>query len=225
MIKALIDLIFPRVCSYCDVPLYEGEAVLCTKCRHDLPLCEWTNSQDNVITDKLRGRVDLQFADALLYFEKRNKTQSLIHDLKYKNQKHISSYLGKWHASMLATQKWTKDIDVIVPVPLHSKRLKSRGYNQVEDYAKEISGTLGCTFDNRLLKRNHYSRTQVFKNRLSRTEVIEHNFILNSNHNYEGKHIVLSDDLITTGSTAEACFLELQKIKNVKLSLLVMAVA
>jgi len=225
MIKPLLDLLFPKVCSSCDAPLYSGEVVLCTPCRHDLPLCAWKNPKDNLITDKLRGRVDLNYADALLYFEKRNKTQSLIHDLKYKKQEHISSYLGQWQASKLTTEKWANQIDVIVPVPLHYKRLKYRGYNQVEGYARELSNVLGCVYDDTLLKRKQYSRTQVFKNRLSRTDVIEHNFMLNATQKYEGKHIALADDLITTGATAEACFLELSKIKDVKLSMLVMAVA
>ena len=225
MLLPLLDLIFPKVCFTCDAVLYHGEAEICTLCRHDLPLCDWPNSQENMITDKLKGRVNLQHADALLYFEKRNKTQHLIHELKYKKQQQISSFLGQWHASKLKQKEWATTIDVITPVPIHTKRLRQRGYNQVHDYAREISKTLGCHFDNNLLKRNHYSRTQVFKNRSLRTDVIEHNFVLHQAKKYEGMHIVLADDLITTGSTAEACFLELSKLKDVKLSLLVMAVA
>jgi len=225
MLTSLINLIFPKVCFTCDAVLYQGEAEICTRCRHDLPLCNWPSSKENLITDKLKGRVDLHHADALLYFEKRNKTQHLIHELKYKNQKQISSFLGQWHASKLRHDEWTKTIDVITPVPIHARRLRQRGYNQVRDYALEISKTLGCHFDDNLLKRNHYSRTQVFKSRILRTDVIEHNFALHQAESYEGKHIVLADDLITTGSTAEACFIELSRLTKVKLSLLVMAVA
>ena len=87
MLAALIDLIFPKVCFTCDTILHEGEADLCTHCRHDLPVCNWSNSQQNFIVDKLKGRVDITHADALLYFEKRNKTQHLIHELKYKSSK------------------------------------------------------------------------------------------------------------------------------------------
>ena len=145
--------------------------------------------------------------------------------MRNKKQVTISSFLGRWHAATLQSQAWVKTIDVIAPVPLHSRRLRQRGYNQVHEYAHELCKGLNCTFEKSLLKRKHYSRTQVFKNRLLRTDVIEHNFILNTSKNYEGKHIVLADDLITTGSTAEACFIELSKIKGVKLSLLVMAVA
>ncbi len=225
MLTPLLDLFFPKVCFTCDTVLYHGETEICTLCRHDLPLCDWPDSKENIITEKLKGRVNLQHADALLYFEKRNKTQHLIHELKYKKQKQLSSFLGQWHASRLKLKDWTKSIDVIMPVPLHSRRLRQRGYNQVHDYAREISKSLGCHFENNGLKRNHYSRTQVFKNRLLRTEVIGQNFILNQTTGFEGKHIALADDLITTGSTAEACFLELSKLKDVKLSLLVMAVA
>jgi ComF family protein len=225
MLRPLIDLIFPKICFTCDAVLFQGETEICTRCRHELPLCDWPNSKENLITNTLKGRVSLLHADALLYFEKKNKTQHLIHELKYKKQQQISGFLGKWHAAKLRSYPWAATIDIIIPVPLHAKRLKQRGFNQVDDYAREISKALGCQYENKLLKRNHYSRTQVFKNRSRRTEVIGHNFVLNTQKKYEGKHIALADDLITTGSTAEACFLELSKIKDVKLSLLVMAVA
>jgi ComF family protein len=198
---------------------------MCTSCRHEIPECSWSNPKDNLASDKLKGRVQLEFSDALLYFEKGNKTQDLLHDLKYRNQKEISSYLGQWHAESLKEKDWTKGIDYIVPVPIHQRRKRQRGYNQVEDYARTLCKTLNCTYEDNLLFRKNHSRTQVFKNRLARTEVIEQNFYINTKKNYEGKHIALADDLITTGATAEACFLQLMQITDVKLSLLVMSVA
>ncbi len=225
MFRGLIDLLFPEVCSSCECSLLEGEKVLCTRCRHDLPVCNWKDHQQNFVSDKLKGRVKLNFADALLYFEKGNKTQSLLHDLKYKGQENISRYLGLWHAENLKQMDWSKDIDYIIPVPTHPKRRRERGYNQVEGYAKAIQQVLGCGYSDELLQRKNFSKTQVFKNRLSRTEVIEHNFILNPAEKYFGKHIALTDDLITTGATAEACFIQLSKLKDVRLSLIVMAVA
>jgi len=225
LFQGLLDLIFPKVCSACECSLLEAEELLCTRCRHDLPLCDWKNHSDNLVTDKLKGRVQLSHADALFYFEKGNKAQALIHDLKYKNQKHISAYLGRWHGENLKQYAWAKDIDVIVPVPIHAKRRRQRGYNQVEDYARALSQAIDCEYNDKLLKRNHYSTTQVFKNRLARTDVIGHNFILEPDEKCNGKHIALTDDLITTGATAEACFIQLNKLKDVKLSLIVMGVA
>ncbi|NBC58845.1 MAG: ComF family protein [Bacteroidetes bacterium] len=226
LFQGALDLLFPKVCMSCEAQLHTGEELLCTSCRFDIPECNWTNPGDNLITDKLLGRVPLVYADALLYFEKRNKTQKLIHELKYKNQEHISKYLGLWHAEKLKRNAWTSTIDAIIPVPIHAKRKRERGYNQVEGYTKALCQKLNCEYNDKLLYRKHYSRTQVFKNRLARTGVIEHNFILNPKavkSNY--KHLALADDLITTGATAEACFIQLSKLKHIKLSLLVMAVA
>lgn len=225
LFKGLIDLIFPQVCISCDVPLLTGEKLFCTTCRHDIPECHWKNPQENLVIDKLKGRVPLAFADALLYFEKGNKTQDLIHELKYRNQEHISGYLGQWHAENLKNFSWLDTADIIIPVPVHARRKRERGYNQVVGYAKALSEMLDCKYEDKLLYRKHYSRTQVFKTRLARTDVIEHNFLIKNHENYSGKHIVLADDLITTGATAEACFLQLMKIPDVKLSMLVMAVA
>lgn len=223
--QGLIDLIFPEVCSACECSLIEGEELLCTRCRHDLPLCNWKDQNTNLVTNKLKGRVQLHYADALFYFEKGNKAQALIHDLKYRNQKHISAYLGHWHGEKLRQYVWPKDIDVVIPVPIHPKRRQQRGYNQVEAYARAIGHALGCEYNDKLLRRRHYSTTQVFKNRLARTDVIGQNFVVEAHDNFNGKHLALVDDLITTGATAEACFIQLAKLKNVKLSLFVMAVA
>ena len=225
LLNGLIDLIFPQVCLSCEAPLLTGEELLCTTCRHEIPECQWENHKDNLVIDKLKGRVPLAYADALLYFEKGNKTQDIIHELKYHNQEHISSYLGQWHAENLKSFSWLKTVDIIIPVPIHGRRRRQRGYNQVEGYSKTLCNNLDLKYEENLLYRNHYSRTQVFKNRLARTEVIEHNFMIKSYDDYKGKHIVLADDLITTGATAEACFLQLMKIPDVKLSMLVMAVA
>jgi ComF family protein len=225
LLNGLLDLLFPKVCTSCECALYEEEELLCTRCRHDLPLCNWQDPGHNLIIDKLKGRVKLAYADALFYFEKGNKAQALLHDLKYKGQERISGYLGRWHGENLKKMPWAKDIDVVIPVPIHAKRRRKRGYNQVKDYALELSKALDCDYNDRLLMRNHNSATQVFKNRLARTDVIEHNFFLKPNDSLNAKHLVLVDDLITTGATAEACFIQLSKLKNVKLSLLVMAVA
>ncbi len=225
LFKGLIDLLFPKVCMSCESALHTGEDFLCTTCRFDIPICAWKNPKNNLIIDKLKGRINLTFADSLLYFEKGNKTQKLIHQLKYKQQEQISHFLGLWHGENIKQHNWSKTIDVIVPVPIHARRKRQRGYNQVEGYAKALSQILDCEYNDKLLYRNHYSRTQVFKNRLARTEVIEHDFILKTSKDFDGKHLALVDDLITTGATAEACLIQLSKLKNVKLSLLTMAVA
>jgi len=227
LFKGLIDLIFPEICTSCQTSLLDKEEVICTACRHDLPLCNWKDFQNNLVSEKLKGRIKLSYADALFYFEKGNKAQSLLHELKYKNQEQISAYLGRWHGENLKHLRWTKNIDIIIPVPIHSKRRRERGYNQVTDYAKTISQKIGCEYSDNILKRKYYSKTktQVFKSRKSRTDVIEHNFVLNNSEEIRGKHIALVDDLITTGATAEACFLQLSKSQDIKLSLIVMAVA
>lgn len=225
LFKGFIDLLFPQICMSCESALHTGENFLCTKCRFDIPTCNWNNPQDNLIIDKLKGRVQLTYADALLYFEKGNKTQKLIHQLKYKQQEQISRYLGLWQGENLKQKNWSSAIDIIIPVPIHSKRRRQRGFNQVDGYAKALSQLLNCEYNDKILYRNHYSRTQVFKSRLARTEVIEHDFILKTKQNFEGKHLALVDDLITTGATAEACLLQLSKLKNVELSLITIAVA
>ena len=115
------------------------------------------------LLDKLKGRVPLAYADALLYFEKGNKTQDLIHELKYRNQEHISNYLGQWHAENLKSFSWLNTVDVIIPVPIHARRKRQRGYNQVEGYSKTLSDKLNCKYEDKLLYRNIIQERRFLK--------------------------------------------------------------
>lgn len=223
MFKQLINLFFPNVCVGCKNVLVEQEKVICIHCLHELPLTNLHVNDSKVISKIFYGTVVLQHATALFYYPKKGVVRQLIHHLKYKNQKHISGYLGKWLGIELKDSGYYNDIDVVIPVPLHKKRMRQRGYNQVEGFAKELALSLNAEYNDSTLFRNKNTSTQTVKNRLTRSKNVETIFEVTDVNTLKRKHILLVDDVITTGATIKSCVTELNKINNVKLSLAVMA--
>lgn len=220
MFKSLINLLFPKVCLGCDSFLETNETVICTNCRHELPLTNYHLEAENELTKKFYGRIEIQFGSAMIYYHKKGIAHELIHNLKYHRHQEIGTFLGNWYAEDLKNLEITKTFDVIIPVPLHKKRLKERGYNQVATFAKALSENLDIAYDDSILVRNIYSKTQTQKNFLGRTSVSKDIFGVNFTEENYGKHFLLIDDVITTGSTLEACARVLLKIPNAKLSII-----
>ena len=225
MFKSIINLFFPKVCSGCNSFLLTNENVICTHCRHDIPLTNHHLIADNDAFKKFYGRIPVLHASALFYFHKKGIVQQLIHNLKYKGHEEIGTILGEWYAEDLKTINSLHDIDQIIPVPLHRRKLKERGYNQVTAFGKALSSTLNVEYNNCILVRNIYSKTQSKKNLLGRTEGIETIFDVSFTDSDHNKHFLLIDDVITTGSTLEACSRALLKIPGARISIVCMAMA
>ena len=223
--KSLLKLFFPDQCSACSNVLSAGERVLCTSCRHALPVNDLHNTTHNPIKKLLYGRTSLELATFLFFFDKKTRVQQLVHNLKYRGQEHISAFLGEWLGNALAPIDAYHQIDCVIPVPLHKKRLKKRGYNQVSGFGKAIAKALDKPYAEDVLYRTKATRTQVFYNRTFRSNEVIDSFEITDSQKLEGKHILLVDDLITTGGTIEGCALALQKAEDVKLSVAVMAIA
>jgi len=224
-VRSLLKLFFPDQCQACDALLSRGETLLCTDCRHNLPINLLHHTTYNPIKKVLYGRVSLELATSLFYFDKKSRVQQLIHNLKYRNQEHISTFLGDWLGAELAHLEEYKKIDVVVPVPLHISRLKERGYNQVAGFGQGIAKALGISYNDKVLYRKKATKTQVFKNRGGRGAEVIDSFDITETQSLKNKHIMLVDDLITTGGTLEGCALALNKIEGVKISVVVMAIA
>ena len=223
--RSLLKLFFPDQCQACDALLSRGEHLLCTDCRHNLPVNLLHHTTYNPIKKVLYGRVSLELATSLFYFDKKSRVQQLIHNLKYRNQEQISAFLGDWLGAELAQVVAYQNIDVVVPVPLHANRLKERGYNQVAGFGQRIATALQIDYNDRVLYRKKATKTQVFSNRGGRsTEVID-SFGITEDQSLKNKHILLVDDLITTGGTLEGCALALNRIEGIKISVAVMAIA
>ena len=225
MFKSIINLFFPKVCSGCNSFLLTNENVICTHCRHDIPLTNHHLIVDNDAFKKFYGRIPVLHASALFYFHKKGIVQQLIHNLKYKGHEEIGTILGEWYAEDLKTINSLHDIDQIIPVPLHGRKLKERGYNQVTAFGKALSSSLNVEYNNSILVRNIYSKTQSKKNLLGRTEGIENIFDVSFTDSDHNKHFLLIDDVITTGSTLEACSRALLKIPGARISIVCMAMA
>ena len=225
MFKSIINLFFPKVCSGCNSFLLTNENVICTHCRHDIPLTNHHLIADNDAFKKFYGRIPVLHASALFYFHKKGIVQQLIHNLKYKGHEEIGTILGEWYAEDLKTINLLHDIDQIIPVPLHRRKLKERGYNQVTAFGKALSTSLNVAYNESLLIRNVYSKTQSKKNLLGRTEGIESIFDISFTEKNHNKHFLLIDDVITTGATLEACSRALLKIPGAKISIVCMAMA
>ena len=225
MFESLINLFFPKVCSGCSSFLVSNENVICTVCRHDLPLTNHHLNSENDAFKKFYGRIPVIHTSALFYFHKKGIVQELIHNLKYKGHEEIGGILGKWYAEDLKNIDLLKSVDEIIPVPLHPKKLKERGYNQVTAFGEALSSSLNIDYNDSLLIRNVYSKTQSKKNLLGRTEGIETIFDVSFTEKDHNKHFLLIDDVITTGSTLEACSRALLKIPGAKISVVCMAMA
>ena len=225
MFKSLVNLFFPPVCVGCHSFLLWNENEICTLCRHNIPLTNHHLNPENEAFKKFYGRIPVEYASALLYFHKRGIVQELIHNLKYKGQEEIGTVLGTWYAEDLKNLEIIRSVDEIIPVPLHKRKLRERGYNQVTNFGLSLSKNLNISYNPNLLVRNIYSKTQSKKNLLNRSDGIDTTFDVVFAEKDHDKHFLLIDDVITTGSTLEACSHALLKIPGAKISIVCMAMA
>jgi ComF family protein len=224
VIENLINLFYPQTCAACETPLLGAEKQLCLDCLASLPIATYKEHANNRLSNVFMGRVPFKKVNAYLHFYKGGLTQKILHQLKYKNNPSLGAYLGHMLAEHYDQNDFLKGIDCIMPIPLHPKKLKKRGYNQSEYLANGISEQSGIPV-NHALKRVEYSETQTRKNRYERWLNVETVFTVESPESLKGKHILLIDDVLTTGATLEAAALPLLTIKDVDLSALTLATA
>lgn len=224
MFHDLINLFYPKICNCCGAELVKTETVVCTACLHNLPLTNYHFDNDNATKKVFSGRMSVQNATSLLYFKKKGMVQELIHNLKYRGNKEIGIYLGQWLGEQLAQTGVYSEIDMVIPVPLHRKKLRTRGFNQVEGFGREIAKSLNAEYADDVLLKKSTTTTQTLKKRLGRWGSIEETFIVENPEKMKNKHLLIVDDLITTGATLEACAGKLQKIAGVKISVATMAI-
>ena len=225
MFKNIINLFFPPVCAGCHSFLISNENVICTLCRHNIPLTNHHLNPENEAFKKFYGRIPVEYTSALLYFHKKGIVQELIHNLKYKGQEQIGTVLGEWYAEDLKTATILQSVDEIIPVPLHKRKLRERGYNQVTNFGNALSKGLNIPYNPKILVRNIYSKTQSKKTLVNRSDGIDTIFDVSFTDKDHNKHFLLIDDVITTGSTLEACSHALLKIPGAKISIVCMAMA
>ena len=202
-----------------------NEVVICTHCRHEMPLTQYHLDINNEAVKKFYGKIEIQHASAFLYFNKKGMVQELIHNLKYKGHQEIGLVLGKWYVEDLKELNPKIPFDAVIPVPLHKRKFRERGYNQVTSFGKALAEGLNILFDDAVLYRKKYSKTQSKKNLLGRSENIEDLFDVHFSEENHNKHFLIVDDVLTTGATLEACSRALLKIPGSKISIICMAMA
>lgn len=223
ILKDMFAIFFPKVCLCCQDYLVSHESVICLPCRHDLPLTNFSFEENNLIEKSFYGRIPLENATSLFYFFKKGNVQQLIHQLKYNNQQQVGTFIGDWLGEQLTESDRFKDLDCIIPVPLHPKKFKKRGYNQVTTFGESLANKLAVPYFENILIRVSSTKTQTKKLRFERWKNVQELFDVQNNLSLENKHILLIDDVITTGATLEACFDALKKTKNLKISIACMA--
>ncbi|WP_394775687.1 ComF family protein [Flavobacterium sp.] len=225
MFNYIINLFFPKVCAGCHTILITAETVLCTNCRHEMPLTQYHLDPKNEAVKKFYGKIAIEHASALLYFTKKGIVQELIHNLKYKGHEEIGTVLGNWYVEDLKELVLETPFDIVIPVPLHPKKFKERGYNQVTTFGLAVAEGLNISYNTNILYRKKYSKTQSKKNLAGRSDNIDNIFDVTFTEENQRKHFLIVDDVLTTGATLEACSRALLKIPGAKISIVCMAMA
>ncbi len=218
-------LVYPKICYACGKVLHYDEDIVCTICLYELPLTNLHNEFDNRLSRLFWGRVPLEGVTALFYFQKGCKVQKLIHEFKYRGKREIGIYAGKLLASILSgSGKW-KEPEIVLPVPLHPKKERQRGFNQGEYFAIGLSKGMGIKLSTNNLIRKFHSESQTSKSRFMRWKNVETVYHIKDPGKFRGKDLLLVDDVITTGSTIEACSQRLLEIGGTRLWVASMAIA
>lgn len=223
MFQSFIDLIFPRICAGCRQPLQLNEVQICTNCRFELPVTNSHLQVDKKLINRFIGKVNLTYSLAYLKFEKGGKIQNMMHELKYKGNQEVGEILGRMYGSDLKENGFSDKFDLILPVPLHKKRLIIRGYNQSDSLAKGLSESLKVEWRNDVLRRGVETKSQINKSRLERYENMKDVFFVDKPEGLSEQRIVIVDDTLTTGATLESCVLALNDVGVENVSIIAIA--
>jgi ComF family protein len=223
--NSTLHLFYPHVCTGCGSDLLDAKNLLCLKCIHDLPNTGFCDLADNPVEKYFWGRIPLKAAYSQFYFSKEFLIQHLIHQLKYKADTTIGFYLGEMMGTTLQNSNRFSTIDVLVPLPLYADKEHKRGYNQAEIICKGISAVLHLPVLSGAVIRQRSTETQTRKHRTERWENVKDSFKVVQPNELSGKHILLVDDVVTTGSTLEACGQVILHQTNTTLSIATLAYA
>jgi len=218
-LQDFITLIFPHLCAGCGRSLVKGEEYICFHCLVDMPRTNFHTIPDNPLEKIFWGRVKIERATSWFFFRKGSDYQKILHHLKYKGMREIGVEMGHNFAAELKDSGFFDGIDCIVPVPLHPKKEKQRGYNQSQAIAEGISSILSIIIERDILIRRYYTESQTKKGRFERWENVSDLFEVKPEGYFAGKHVLLVDDVVTTGSTLEACAQKILECKGAKVSI------
>jgi ComF family protein len=209
-VNPFIGIWYPKLCPSCSAHLPSGDVPICVGCQYKLPRTDFHRQADNPVIAHFMGRVDVRLGAAMVYFFKGSAVQELMHRLKYKGERAIGHGLGRLYGGALRAEALWNDVDVLVPVPLHPLKERLRGYNQSEVFARGVcDGMLKPYAD--ALRRVVMTDSQTKKSRVERFGNVEHAFEVADGAHIANKHVLLVDDVITTGATLEACVQVMQQ--------------
>ena len=200
----LLALLYPEFCAGCAASLVKGEVAVCTYCRAVLPQTMAHLDEKNTVARRFWGRIPLQHALAFLHFRKRGRVQKMMHAFKYEGRREVGVEMGRWYGGLLH-QAMPGAFDVVLPVPLHPRRLRVRGYNQSEVFGSALAEALHLPLFTEVLVRVEHRGSQTRRGRIERWQNARQTFAVHWPETIRGKRVLLVDDIITTGATLEAC--------------------
>lgn len=225
LLNGFLNILYPRLCWACGEHVPSKETAICIQCQYRLPKTNFHEDRENPVSQRFWGRTAITFGTSFYYFVKGGRVQNLIHYLKYEGKGEIGVKIGQLYGTELLNAEDYKQFDLIVPVPLHPKKLKMRGYNQSDLFAQGLSESMNIPYYPNLLQRTKMTATQTSKSRMERFENVSTAFRLNQGELIKNKHVLLVDDVITTGATLEVCANILLEDKTTKVSVATMAFA
>lgn len=221
----LMHLFYPRLCEGCSKSLLQSEQVLCIGCGMYLSQTDYHHIPDNETALRFAGRIPFDHATSFAQFTDDSLLQHLLHGLKYRGKKEIGIYLGRQLGIVLQEVDWIKEIDLIVPVPLHPRKQATRGYNQSYIIAAGMSDVLYIPVATDTLVRTRHTESQTHKTRAERVNNMQDVFAVKGMESIANKHMLLIDDVLTTGATLEACAIPLLAVPGAKVSIATIGIA
>jgi len=225
MLNSILNFFYPRTCISCGNVLLQQEHLFCLHCIYNFPETHYHEFEQSPVSQLFWGRVPVENVGSFLFYKKGDHVQKIMQHLKYYGAKEVGFFLGNIYGKQLIQHKKWKKIDIIIPIPLHKKKEKKRGYNQSEWIAKGLSAGMDIPYNTHLLLRNEFTETQTRKSRFHRWQNVKDVFQLTNSEALKNKHVLICDDVLTTGATLEAAIQKLAVVPSVIISVVTLATA